>query len=194
MKVKPVGKRGGVVVELGSREGQIPSAAAAGGPVSLPVFKLKKILVPVDFSERSMRALQYALPLAEQFGAEVTLLHVVQAYLPVPEMSTMDVTLMQQQMREAGAQQLESLRKSVEAKVELRTVLKLGDPYFETIHAAKDLGVDLIILSTHGRTGLAHVFLGSTAERVVRHASCPVLVVREHEREFVDVASGGGTI
>ncbi len=178
-------------MELDSREGQIPVEVPTGKPVTLPVFKLKKILVPVDFSERSKRAIQYALPLAEQFGAEVTLLHVVQAYLPVPEMSTMDVTLMQKQMQETGAQQLETLRKTVDAKVELRTILKVGDPYLETIHTAKLLGIDLIILSTHGRTGLAHVLLGSTAERVVRHASCPVLVVRQNEREFVDVVPGG---
>src|ERR1044071_5501203 len=106
MKVKPIGKRRGVMVELGSREGQLLSDTSSNKPVSLPVFKLKKILVPVDFSERSKRAVQYAIPLGEQFGAEVTLLHVVQAYLPVPEMSTMDVALMQKEMRDVGAQQL----------------------------------------------------------------------------------------
>jgi nucleotide-binding universal stress UspA family protein len=179
-------------MELGARERQLPSETPGGKPVSLPVFKLKRILVPVDFSERSRRAVQYALPLGEQFGAEVTLLHVVQACLPVPEMSAMDATLLQRQMREAGAQQLEALRKGVDTKAELRTLLKVGDPYLETIHAAKELGTDLIILSTHGRTGLAHVLLGSTAERVVRHAGCPVLVVREQEREFVELGSEAG--
>jgi nucleotide-binding universal stress UspA family protein len=64
-------------------------------------------------------------------------------------------------------------------------IVRIGNPYHEIVVAAKEMNMDLIILSTHGRTGLKYVFMGSTAEHVVRYAPCPVLVVREHEHEFV---------
>ncbi len=64
-------------------------------------------------------------------------------------------------------------------------VVRQGEPYLEILSVARELGMDLIILSTHGRTGLARVLMGSTTEKVVRHADCPVLVVREHEHEFL---------
>ena len=85
MKFKPTNKPGGVVVELGPKEAQLPVTSAERETAALPVFKLKKILVPVDFSDCSNKALQYAIPFAKQFDAELTLLHVVQPYLPVPE-------------------------------------------------------------------------------------------------------------
>jgi nucleotide-binding universal stress UspA family protein len=88
-------------------------------------------------------------------------------------------------MREAGKKQLETLRRTIDAEIPSKTLLRVGSPQVEIINAAKESGIDVIILSTHGRTGLAHVFLGSTAERVVRHAGCPVLIVREEEHEFV---------
>jgi universal stress protein A len=66
-----------------------------------------------------------------------------------------------------------------------RAVVQTGNPELAIVDAAKELGIDLIILSTHGRTGLSRVLLGSTAEKVVRHAGCPVLIVREHEHEFI---------
>ena len=97
----------------------------------------------------------------------------------------MDVRLVQRQIRESGKKELETLQRTVADNVSSETALRQGSPYVEIIKAAKELGIDLIILATHGRTGLAHVFLGSTAERVVRHAGCPVLVVRESERDFV---------
>ena len=190
MKFKPTGKSGGVVVELGPKETQLPTAASLSTPVPLPAFKLKKILVPVDFSDCAKKALQYAIPFARQFDAELTLLHVVQPYLPVPEMTTVDVDLIQREMCAAGEKELAALRQTIASEVSSKTALQVGSPHLEIIAAAKDLGIDLIILSTHGRIGLAHVFLGSTAERVVRHAACPVLVVREHEHEFVTGGSG----
>ena len=185
MKFKPSHKPGGVVVELGPTEVQLPVTSSGSAMSPLPVFKLKKILVPVDFSDCSNKALQYAIPFAKQFDAELTLLHVVQPYLPVPEIPMVDVELVQRQIRESGKKELEALQRTVADKVSSETALRQGSPYVEIIKAAKELGIDLIILATHGRTGLAHVFLGSTAERVVRHAGCPVLVVRESERDFV---------
>ncbi len=99
-------------------------------------------------------------------------------------MSTVDAELVQ-----AAKSELQTLRRTVDEEVPSEAVLRVGNPHVEIIEAAEELGIDLIILSTHGRTGLAHVFLGSTAERVVRHAGCPVLIVREHEHEFVATRS-----
>jgi len=183
MKFKPNNKPGGVIVELGPKEAQLPGTTSS--PVVLPAFKLKKILVPVDFSACSNKALQYAIPFARQFDAELTLLHVVQPFVAVPEMPSVDAALVQKQMRESGKKQLEALQQTIDAEIPSSTLLRMGNPHVEIINAAKESGIDLIILSTHGRTGLAHVFLGSNAERVVRHAGCPVLIVREQEHEFV---------
>jgi len=185
MKFKPANKSGGVVVELGPKEAQLPVTSAERETAPLPVFKLKKILVPVDFSDCSNKALQYAVPFVKQFDAELILLHVVQISLSVPEMPAIDIGLIQRQIRETGKKELQKLQRTVADEIPSETVLRVGTPYMEIINAVKELDIDLIILATHGRTGLAHVFLGSTAERVVRHAGCPVLVVRERERDFV---------
>ncbi len=185
MKFKPTNKPGGVVVELGPKEAQLPGTSSGPAPAVLTEFKLKKILVPVDFSDCSNKALQYAIPFAKQFNAKLILLYVVQPYLPVPEFPMVDVEPVLRQIRETGKKELEKLQRTVGNKIPLEIALREGTPYLEIINAVKELGIDLIILSTHGRTGLAHIFIGSTAERVVRHAGCPVLVVREREREFV---------
>jgi nucleotide-binding universal stress UspA family protein len=187
MKFKPAPKSDGVVVKLKRDEalGVVSTPETANEP--LPIFKLRRILVPVDFSNCSKKALQYAVPFARQFEAGIVLLYVVQPYIPVPEMSTVDVGLVQMQMREGGLKELAALKDTVAAEVPVETVMRMGNPHLEIIRAARELGIDLIVLSTHGRSGLAHVFMGSVTERVVRHASCPVLVVREGEHEFVDL-------
>jgi nucleotide-binding universal stress UspA family protein len=180
MKFKPTNKNGGVIVELGPQEARLPDELSGPVPAPVPAFQLKKILVPVDFSECSTKALQYAIPLAKQFDAELTLLHVVQPYPAVPEMYPVSA----ESGRDAD-KELEVLQRTTCDAVASQTCLRVGTPHLEIVRAAKELGADLIVISTHGHTGLAHVFLGSTAERVVRHAGCPVLVVREREHEFV---------
>jgi nucleotide-binding universal stress UspA family protein len=146
-------------------------------------IQLKKILVPMDFSNISKDALPWATSLAAQFGAELILLHVTEKFpidylLGRELMSETIVPLMKQ--AEAELEHLaESLSKST--GVNISAVVRDGTPFEEICHASKTLGTDLIVLTTHGYTGLKHVWLGSTAERVVRHAICPVLVVRERE-------------
>lgn len=185
MKVKPAKRSGGVTVELG-RDEELETGRGPQASEPLPIFKLRRILVPVDFSGCSKKALQYAVPFAKQFEASLVLLHVVQPYIPVPEMTTVDTSMVEAGMRESGAKALARLKKSIAAKVPVETALRVGSPHLEISKAVPELSIDIIILSTHGRTGLAHVFMGSVAERVVRHAPCPVLVVREHEHEFVE--------
>jgi nucleotide-binding universal stress UspA family protein len=185
MKFKPANKPGKVLVELSPNDARLPAVSSYPAVAALPVFRLKRILVPVDFSDCSKKALKYAIPFARQFGASLVLLHVLQPYLPATEMSSVDVELVLHQTREACDEELKALQRTVGADVASEAVLRSGNPYTEIVQAEKEYGIDLIVLSTHGRTGLAHVLLGSTAERVVRHAHCPVLVVREHEHEFI---------
>ena len=175
MKFKPTSKTGGVVVELGPLENQFPTATAEKAP-----FRLKSILVPIDFSECSEKTLQYAVPLAKQFGAELALLHVVQPYPAVPEMAPVDVESIQD-----AKKKLAEVKQTIDKSISTKALVRLGSPEREIVDGAREYASDLIIIATHGRTGLARVFLGSTTEHVVRQAPCPVLVVREREREFV---------
>ncbi len=178
-------------MQLGRKEKQILDATPTPDASTLSVFQLKKILVPVDFSECASKALQYALPFARQFSATILVTHVIQPYIPIPEMTGVDVELIDAQMHEAAERELKVLCKSLPNDVSFEQVLRVGNAHLEIVKAAKELAADLIIVATHGRSGLAHVFLGSTAERVTRHAGCPVLVVRENEREFVKSAANG---
>lgn len=176
MKIKPTHKRGGVLIELGPNEMQLPVET---------LFKLKRVLVPVDFSDCSKKALAYAVPFAKQFGAEIVIIYVVQPYPPVPEMTAVDFDAILTQARKGGEGELAKLRESITDDVTIKTVLRVGRPDLEIVRAADELNADLILLSTHGRTGLGRVFLGSVAEHVTRYAHCPVLTVREREHEFV---------
>lgn len=173
MKFKK-GNRGGVAVELGPEETQLPGAEPQH------TFNLKKILVPLDLSDCSRKALQYAVPFARQFEAELILLHVVEPYPQAPELGPVEMDAFQD-----AKDQMTALEKSLGASVRVKPLVQSGESTNGIIEAAKELDVDLIILSTHGRTGMARVLLGSTTERVVRRAPCPVLVVREREHEFL---------
>lgn len=181
MKIKPVPNKGGVLVELGSQEQQMPHLFSAAAPV----FKLKTVLVPVDFSECSRKALQYAVPFAKQFGAELRLIHVLEFYPSVPEFGPTGFETSAE--GEAG---LETFRKTIDSTVRCGTTLRTGEPYVEIAKAARELCADLIIISTNGRHGLMRMVFGSTTEKVVRYAPCPVLIVRESEREFLPQIPG----
>jgi nucleotide-binding universal stress UspA family protein len=180
MKVKPSPKSGQVVVEV-SREDETLLARGATSP-----FQLRKILVPVDFSACSKKALQYAVPFASQFGASLVLLNVVQVALPAGEFGPIEPPLIEPELEQVSRQQLEALiAGEIAGRVPASALVKIGRPDEEIISVAREENFDLIILSTHGHTGLKHVLLGSVAEHVVRRAPCPVLTVRQHERDFV---------
>ncbi len=187
MKIKPSTKSGGVVVELNPRDSERLSEGAAFANGSPSPFKLKKLLVPIDFSECSKKALQYAVPLAEQFGASITLVHIVRVnYVGGPEFAALDYPGIEGELLKSAEKHLAELAATeVESKTDARAVVRIGQEVTEIIAAAKELESDLIIISTHGRTGLKHVLMGSVAENVVRLAPCPVLVVRENEHEFL---------
>jgi nucleotide-binding universal stress UspA family protein len=151
--------------------------------------QISSILAPVDFSEASMKALTYATRLAEQYGAKLTLLYVIEPVV-IPDFVTAFPLMMENDQLAATCKSklIKVARKAgVPAKMIENVVVRHGRPFREITEAARTLKVDLIVISTHGYSGVAHALLGSVAERVVREAPCPVLVVREHEHEFVTV-------
>lgn len=133
-------------------------------------------LIPLDFSECANQALEYAMTLAKKLQARLTLAHVV--YLP--KMVEVDIAPYQEQLEAGAMQAMETnLKRVQDAGLEVDIVTVHGVPFREIVELARDRDVDLIIMGTHGHTGLQHVFLGSVAEKVVRLAPCPVLVVRQ---------------
>lgn len=150
-------------------------------------IQMKKILVPTDFSEFSKQAVDYAVELAQRFEAEITLIYVLQdavALFPEPGVAFPAPGNYLQELQESSQQALERLRESLPAEMTIHTVLRNGPPFVEIVRYAKEEDVDLIVIGTHGRSGLAHMLLGSVAEKVVRKASCPVLTVRPREHKF----------
>jgi nucleotide-binding universal stress UspA family protein len=146
------------------------------------VDKIKKILAPTDLSELSLAGVNYALGLAESQDAEVILYYVVgiaenwvssrQEYEfdPVRGMLEDQKLLLQRFVREKVS--------DLSAKVKIRQVVEIGVPYKAIVEKAEEEGVDMIVMSTHGRTGLDHMLIGGVTEKVVRRAKCPVLTIR----------------
>ena len=171
------------VVTVPAREQPKPSRKT-------PPFKLKNILVPIDFSNLSKDALPYAVVLAGNFGAEIILVHIVEKvpmdYLLGGELTNQTIVPLMKEAESNLERVAEELNQATGVKVTV--MVRQGRPFEEICAASKAGNADIIILTTHGYTGLKHVWLGSTAERVVRHAACPVLVVRELEHEVVSVS------
>ena len=150
------------------------------------LLKMKTILVPLDFSETAQKAVPYALKFAEQFGAKIILLGVIEPFV-TPDFAAFPLVMEPEKVMRATKDRLDAFVKKagIPAKLVEKTLVRHGSPFLEITEAARTLKVDLIVITTHGHTGIKHVLMGSTAERVVRHAPCPVLVVREREHEFV---------
>lgn len=150
--------------------------------------EIKRIVVPIDFSEYSKRAFRYAVDFAQTFEAELLLVYVVEPVIYPADFSFGQVALpsMERELHDRGRQQLQSLIDTeVPAGVPARCTIRSGKPFVEIIQLAKDEEADLIIIATHGHSGIEHALFGSTAEKVVRKSPCPVLSIRSPEREFV---------
>jgi len=153
------------------------------------MIKLENILVATDFGEASQSALISGLSLARAFGPRLHVLHVTQEAIMYagPEAVGVDLMTLQARIDADGMRQLEAIvedddRRELRAVVEVRHA---NSPAHAIVGYAKDAEVDLIVVGTHGRGAMAHMFMGSVAERVVRTAPCPVLTVRHPEHEFV---------
>jgi nucleotide-binding universal stress UspA family protein len=144
--------------------------------------EIRRILVPVDFSEHSQRALDDAIGLAQKFGAELHLLHCYEVYpagaIGFPYNVAIPETY-EREIREAATARLASWREKVIAQgIRAEQHLVVDRPSHGIVALAEKLPADLIVIGTYGLTGLNHVLLGSVAERVLRHAPCPVLTVK----------------
>jgi universal stress protein A len=162
------------------------STTEARKTTAAPVLRFKKILAPVDFSPASENGFNYALRCAEEFGAELTVLHVLEPvasarFADMPGAITfpeIDFAAAEGKLCQLAA----TGRPGKVARPQWR--IRTGVPSHEIVEAAREADVDLIVIATHGYTGWKHFCIGSTAERVVRAAPCPVLVVREKEHEL----------
>lgn len=155
------------------------------------MVKVENILVPTDFSELSRYALNYAIPFAQTFVARIILIHITpenelvsfRQISPYLEPGRLEELLRQREV-EDRKQLDEFIPPELKKGIKVETIHKVGIPFVEIIRTAKEKGVDLIVMATHGRSGLSHVLFGSVAEKVVRQSTCPVLSIRPPEHEF----------
>jgi len=150
-------------------------------------MQIKTILFPTDFSQGARAAMDYALSMAQDYDAKLILLYVIQDisiaewYIP----STISAADLVEDMQKSAAREMEKWGAETAAKVKnVEKLVVRGVPFVEIIRTAKEKNADLIVIGTHGRTGIDHMLFGSTAEKVVRKSGCPVLTVRMSGREF----------
>jgi len=150
-------------------------------------MQIKTILFPTDFSYGARAAMDHAISLAKDYEAKLILLYVIQDisiaewYIP----SALSVTDLVEDMRKSASREMDKWGAEVSARVKnVEKLVVRGVPFVEIIRTAKDKNADLIVIGTHGRTGIDHMLFGSTAEKVVRKSACPVLTVRIAGKEF----------
>jgi nucleotide-binding universal stress UspA family protein len=153
---------------------------------SVPRSTIKRILVPVDFSVHSKNALRYAITFAEQFDATLDLIYVVEQAVYPADLGFGQVVLpeVEEELQERGAGELEGLiDREIGNRVKATSVVRTGKPHQEILREAEKRNSDLIIVASHGHTGVEHILFGSTAMRIVRLAKCPVLTVRPTQED-----------
>lgn len=163
----------------------MPDTTENTGVISL---QLSKILLPTDFSGCANYALPYAAAIARATGATIICVHVVEPIVPAVGYSglaePMPIADISEQLEDSAERELPQLAEREEFNgLDVEEVIVHGDAAAEIVRVASERGVDLIVVSSHGRTGLGRIIFGSTAEAVVRHASCPVLVVKPPPQE-----------
>jgi nucleotide-binding universal stress UspA family protein len=155
------------------------------------MVNFENVLVPTDFSEFSKYALDYAITIARTFEAKITLIHVtpereidsIRQISPYLEPGKLEDLLKQRESEDR--KQLDGfIPPELKKGIAVETIHKVGIPFVEIIRTAKEKRVDLIVMASHGRSGLSHILFGSVAEKVVRKSTCPVLSIRPPEHEF----------
>ncbi len=147
---------------------------------------IKNILVPIDFSDYSKNALRYAVQFAKKFSAKLFLVYVVEPMIYPADFSMGQVAIPSTDidLHARAKEELNNLAKTIDSSLQVETLIKTGKPFFEINDTAAEKDADLIIIATHGHTGVEHLLFGSTAEKVVRKAPCPVLTLREPIKGF----------
>lgn len=153
------------------------------------MIALNRIVVPTDFSDYGRLAVQYAAAFAEQFASELHLLHVIDDYFSLAPEARLMLPNREQYLHDREVSAVSELRGVHAAEAsKIRNVVEsasVGQPFVEIVRYARKNSADLIVMGSHGRTGLTHALLGSVAERVIRKANCPVLTVRPDQHRFV---------
>ena len=139
------------------------------------MLAIKAILHPTDFSEHSQAAFEVARAVARNYGARLILLHVS---LPIMKSGEVYALITHpDEVREELTNRLKAMRSLADGLV-VEIVLKEGDPAAQILTTSKEMGCDLIVMGTHGRSGLSHLLIGGVAEKVIRNAACPVLTIK----------------
>jgi universal stress protein A len=150
--------------------------------------EISKVLVPIDFSDYSKSALKYAVSFVKHFSAQLILVYVVEPVIYPPDFSMGQIAIpsVDLDMDKRAIDELNKLaEQEIPSEIKVKSVVKTGKPFIEIIETASEQDVDLIIIATHGHTGMEHILFGSTAEKVVRKAPCPVLTLREPIKGFL---------
>ncbi len=150
------------------------------------MINLKKILCPIDHSDGSKEALKYAVSFAMKNEAKLYLLHIIDIRSFDESIDTMAAQIPNDEtIKQLKTKLLECIPEEIRSDMQLEALVVQGIPFAEIISIAKTNKVDMIVMGTHGRTGLAHIMIGSVSEKVVRKAHCPVLTVRQSGHKFV---------
>ncbi len=147
----------------------------------------KEIVVPTDFSEHSLRAVDYSVEIADKFASHLTLVYVIEPFLHAADLTwtTVDVEELNKAHRSSAEQQLQQiLEERIPKEMSCSTAILFGKPFVEILKYARKENADLIVMATHGRSAISHILMGSTAEKVVRKAPCPVLTVKHPKHVF----------
>jgi nucleotide-binding universal stress UspA family protein len=151
------------------------------------MIAFKEIVVPTDFSEHSLRAIDYGVDIGEKFSSHITLVYVIEPLLQAADLTwtTVDFEELNKAHRESAEKQLKQI---VAGRIPKGTpcdsTILFGKPFVEILKYAEEENADLIVMATHGRGAISHILMGSTAEKVVRKAPCPVLTVKHPKHLF----------
>lgn len=151
------------------------------------MISFRQIIVPTDFSELSLRGLDYAVDIAEKYAAKIKIVYVIEPLLQAADVTwtTVDFEQLNQAHHESAEKQMATLvSERVPKTVTATTEILFGKPFVEILKVAKAENADLIVMATHGRGAISHILMGSTAEKVVRKAPCPVLTVKHPKHMF----------
>lgn len=148
---------------------------------------IKKVLIPIDFSDYSKNSLRYSVNFTRCFNAELILIYVIEPVIYPPDfsMGQIAVPAVDVDIDKRASEELKKLAKTeIPADMKVKTLVKTGKPFVEIIETAAAENIDLIIIASHGHSGVEHILFGSTADKVVRKAPCPVLTLREPVKGF----------
>jgi len=150
------------------------------------MISLKKILCPIDHSDCSKEALKYAVSFAMKDEAKLFLLHVIDIRSFNEGLETISMQIPDEKtLEQLKTKLLDCIPEEIRNDMSVEAIVVQGIPFAEIISTAREKEIDMIVIGSHGRTGISHMMLGSVSEKVVRKAPCPVLTVRQPDHEFI---------